>query len=410
MFARTANGLALAVIACLLNLPAVTFAQSASDFRLQPIPSATPRASGPVDADAPVVRSTRPDPVPAPVPPPVASASPTASATPAPTRSPAPQPPTSRSAIVRPSPAPSAAASPLSAATGSPTTQPSVAASASPSASPPPVTKPTAEVSAAASEPAPAVAPSAQGSGNWLWPAAIGLVMAVIALAVWGSRRRRAPLVDADDQWPEEIAQTPAAADAGVSEPRWVDQPATSPQPLAAAIPEQKMRSLPAPNQADIAFILDPVRLSATLTSTSLSYRLSVTNNGALSLSNVLVAGGMISAHASLPVEQQLATDGQMLELLHQIESLSPGETAELAGDLRLPLSQITPIRSGKALLFIPLARFRVEAGDTAALATFVIGETPPVAEAALLPFRIDMGPRIWSRVSRRRVDQTLGN
>ncbi|MEO7248147.1 MAG: hypothetical protein ABIW31_06795, partial [Novosphingobium sp.] len=143
-------------------------------------------------------------------------------------------------------------------------------------------------------------------------------------------------------------------------------------------------------------------------TSTSLSYRLSVTNNGALALSDVVVAGGMISAHASLPVEQQLATDGQMLELLHQIESLGAGETAELKGDLRLPLPQITPIRSGQALLFVPLVRFRVVADSFTALATFVIGETPPVAEAALLPFRIDMGPRIWSQVSRRRVDQSV--
>ncbi len=245
-----------------------------------------------------------------------------------------------------------------------------------------------------------------QSSGSWLWLAGIALGIAALGGAVW-QRRRRARQVLAEDQWPDEIAETPVAG-AQSAAPAPAAKPAIVPPTPAAAPAIQKPLPAISADQSAIALVLDPVRLSATLINTNLSYRLSVTNTGAAALSDVVVAGGMISAHASLPVEQQLATDGQMLDLLHQIDVLGPGETAELSGDLRLPLPQITPIRSGRALLFIPLARFRVETASETTRATFVIGETPPVAEAALLPFRIDMGPRIWSRVSPRRVDRPV--
>ena len=119
-----------------------------------------------------------------------------------------------------------------------------------------------------------------------------------------------------------------------------------------------------------------------------------------------MVAGDMIAAHASMPVEQQLATDGQPLELIDDIGVIAPGEQAELRGEFRVPLSSIQPIQAGSALLYIPLARFRVEADEVTTLATFAIGETPPVAKAALLPFRLDLGPRVWAKISQRQVDR----
>jgi len=114
----------------------------------------------------------------------------------------------------------------------------------------------------------------------------------------------------------------------------------------------------------------------------------------------------MIGAHGAVPVEQQLATDGQPLELRHEIARIEPGERIELSGELRLPLAQINPIRSGAIALFVPLARFRAEATGATTLATFVVGELQQTsASAALLPFRLDLGPRIYSQVSQRRID-----
>ncbi len=148
--------------------------------------------------------------------------------------------------------------------------------------------------------------------------------------------------------------------------------------------------------------------MSATLTSTSLSYRLTVTNKGSQVLGPVVIAGSMVSAHASLPTEAQLATDGQLLEVLHEIATLAPGESAVVAGDLRLPLPEITPIKSGESLLFVPLARFRAEAAETSAIAAFAIGETSAASTGGLLPLRIDMGPRIWNNISRRQIEMAV--
>ena len=153
---------------------------------------------------------------------------------------------------------------------------------------------------------------------------------------------------------------------------------------------------------APVELALHPVKLSASLLATTLNYRLEITNLADFSLEDLVIGGGMISAHASLPVDRQLGTDGQLLTLLHRIPLIGPGETSEVSGDLRLPLNEITPVRSGEALLFIPIARFRVEVMNADATSAWVIGETPPVAAAALLPFRIDLGPRIWARISKR--------
>ena len=58
----------------------------------------------------------------------------------------------------------------------------------------------------------------------------------------------------------------------------------------------------------------------------------------------------------------------------------------------------------------MPLARFRVEAAATGdipltAAQTFVIGELPEQPGAALRPFRLDLGPRTYSRIGQRAVN-----
>ena len=78
-------------------------------------------------------------------------------------------------------------------------------------------------------------------------------------------------------------------------------------------------------------------------------------------------------------------------------------------GEFKLALADITPIRSGKAALFIPLARFRVEAvrrgaPPLVANSTFVVGEDQERPGAALRPFRLDLGPRLYSRIGQREL------
>lgn len=150
--------------------------------------------------------------------------------------------------------------------------------------------------------------------------------------------------------------------------------------------------------------------MNASLVATTLSYRLVVTNRGGTALSALAIEGDMIAAHASLPPESQMAQPAQRLELRHALSALAPGESAEFSGDIRLPLSAITPIRAGNAAYFVPLARFRIEAGEAGGhlqvlARTFVIGETQDFGGAGLRPFRLDLGPRSYSRIDQRAVN-----
>lgn len=142
--------------------------------------------------------------------------------------------------------------------------------------------------------------------------------------------------------------------------------------------------------------------MSASLMATTLSYHLSLTNHTAFALSALAIEGDMIAAHGTLPPEQQVAQKTQQLELRHALAELAPGETAVLSGDIRVPLALIAPIRAGTAAFFVPLARFRVAAGPLIAVQTFVIGEAPETPGAALKPFRLDLGPRTYSKIGQR--------
>ena len=149
--------------------------------------------------------------------------------------------------------------------------------------------------------------------------------------------------------------------------------------------------------------------MSASLMATTLSYALTLTNTTDQPLTALAVEGDMIAAHGSLPADQQIAGDSQRLELRHALVTLAPGESAEFTGDFRLPLATLVPIRAGDAALFVPLARLRIEASTAAGIPlvqvqTWVVGELPEQPGAALRPFRLDLGPRTYSRIGQRTV------
>jgi hypothetical protein len=200
-------------------------------------------------------------------------------------------------------------------------------------------------------------------------------------------------------------------------EPPVVSKP--EPEPLANPEPQPTVAAEPAPQPpapphpaipaTGLAIALEARRMNASLVATTLSYTVRLTNHSAEPLSALAVEGDMISAHASLPPEKQIAGSAQRLELRHALVTLEPGESAEFSGDFRLPLASITPIRAGDAAYFIPLARLRVEASQPSGtqmieVQTFVIGEAPEAAGAALRPFRLDLGPRTYSRLGQRAV------
>jgi MYXO-CTERM domain-containing protein len=355
--------------------PAPLAAQSVSDYRLPGAQTPRPNVQGPVDTDNPVVRGPAAPASAAPPPAPVATAS-----------APGPQPRTSPSAspqprAVQPRPVPSVARPAPVFPTAGPAATPAAAPLLpSPSAGPSPF--PTVQPSFI---PAPAE-PVGEEAGNWPWIAgAAALLLAVLGALLWWRRRRVATDLEIE------------------FEPPVVAVPKPAPEPEPAPLP---VAPLP---KTGLGLALEVRRMNASLMATTLSYNLRLTNHSAEPLSALAIEGDMVAAHASLPPERQIASSGQRLELRHALVALAPGESAEFTGDFRLPLTAITPIRSGNAAFFVPLARLRVEASTPSGSAlveaqTFVVGELPEAPGAALRPFRLDLGPRNYARVGQRAV------
>lgn len=362
-------------------------AQTVPDFRIPGArPTSDPRAQGPVDTDAPIIRSPAPRPTPSPTPVPVASPTPTPSA------------PVSTAPVPRNTAASRAAAAQPRAVAGPP---PSASAAPSPGTQaitpfPLPVSTglPTVTPTTSLIEPTPA---SATSGTYWPWIAgAVALLAAAFAALWWRRRQVRTPQLE----FIPPVVPAPAPPPAPRAEP----QPAPAAEPVR--IPEPQLSAV----LPGLGIALEARRMSASLMATTLSYTLTLTNNSPDTLSALAVEGDMIAAHASLPPEQQIASDGQRLELRHALVTLGPGESAEFKGDFRLPLSALNPIRAGDAAFFVPLARLRVEASTTdgqpvVQVQTYVVGETSDAPGTGLRPFRLDLGPRTYSQIGQRAVN-----
>ena len=382
--AASAGALALALA------PVPLAAQSTDTYRLPgaTVRPAPPGSQGPVDRDNPVVTTAVPrpaqsaTPTPAPTqasPQPSPSAAPAAGATRSPAPRPAPTAPRQGNAAVP-------AASPTTTVAPAPSPQTSEAVPGF-GALPSDIPAPTAVTP-------PAVV--ADDSGwYWKWVAAAAVLLALIFAGLWLRRSLEPAVLQIAFERPIVPAPRPQPA----------AEPAVS--PVAAALPEPRL-SLGLP--AGLGMALEARRMSASLMATTLSYAVTLTNTGTEPLSMLAVEGDMVSAHASLPPEAQIASNGQRLEPRHNLVTLAPGESAEFTGDFRLPLSAVTPIRAGGAAYFVPLARLRVEASTAKGeslvqVQTYVVGEMPDDPAAALKPFRLDLGPRTYSRVGQRAVN-----
>jgi hypothetical protein len=212
--------------------------------------------------------------------------------------------------------------------------------------------------------------------------------LALVALVWW----RRRPLAGI----PLEVPQ--------LERPRVDSSPFAAPEPLSESLvpiapsPPRQPAITPA---EPLQVALEPLRLSLTLMNATLDYRLEVANHGSSPITGLKIGADMISAHASMSREEQLAGPGQGAMPSQTIERLEPGERKVISGAFRVPFSQIVPIRQGKTALLLPLARFRVEAeGARPVVRTFVVGQ--PGEGSALQPFRLDLGPRIYPHLAQR--------
>lgn len=372
-------------------------------FQLPPSPGETGSVQGPVAEDVPPPRAPTPTPTPAPAPAPAPSPAETQGVEPeagAPSVvAPIEIPPPSR---------PEAAVSPdaETASLGEVETEPDDPQSAEAGAGEADTGETTSGSAAdRRAEPYPAQVPLGPASGpgaaagdgglaiSWILIALMLLAAAGAGSALWWWRR---------ESTGREVLIIPT-----IQRPRPVDrqlraEPAPAPPP-AAEQPEEEEEAGPV-NPLRVA--LEPRQLRLSLVNATLSYRLMLTNSGDVPLTDIAISGDMISAHSSLPREQQIAGPDLPLEPIQTIDRLAPGESRTVRGEFRLPLPMIRPIRRGEMALFVPLARLSIAArgenGGSPTVITSVVGQIPPRGARGLQPFRLDLGPRTYSELSQR--------
>jgi hypothetical protein len=344
---------------CLAALLAAPASAALSDFRLpvDPAQQSEPERVGPVAPDVPESRAPAPTPAPTPrrAPPETAEDQPRIVVPNLPAARPAPAPARTADDPVAALPAAAEPAATVTSAPEESSTDLPQPATTAPSPLP------------AASTPSPAD----DGGSWWPWALAVLAGLGIIGFAAWAWLRAR-----------------PIAGPAAVPQlerPRL--GPVPPPAPAAAAEPLQ--------------ITLEPLRLSLTLMNATLAYRLEVANRGAAPIVGLAIGADMIAAHASMTREEQLSGPGEGAATVQRIERLESGESRIVEGEFRVPFSQIVPIRQGRAALLLPLARFRLVAdGAAPVVRTFAVGQ--PGAKAALQPFRLDQGPRVYPTLTQR--------
>lgn len=175
-------------------------------------------------------------------------------------------------------------------------------------------------------------------------------------------------------------------------------------EPVAFDSSESEMHQMDAGDETPLRCSLEATRLSLSLLNVTLSYRLTVSNLSDATMRDIAVGSDMVTAHASIPMDQQIAGAEQVLQPQHRVALLLPGQNAQLSGELRLPISAIHPLRRADAVMFVPLLRLRINAEglEQIVLQTVVIGQKPAGPGAGLRPFRLDLGPRIYGEIGHR--------
>lgn len=416
---RIAASIAVMAMAMALSVPAWAQTADYRNFQLQPQPTQTPRAAGPVAPNGEIPRPATAASTPAPAPATSArpatgtAAQPAAAPTPAPTRSPTPKATTPSPARSTPEPSRSPAPLRTAAASATPTSAtqaPEAVAPASSEPNPPstlPSARSTPDNEAEASPPAPGE-PQRQ---PWLLILGGVAVLLFAASAAWSALRRWNRAED-DSAVSFTARELDEDGDGDItSKPDTPQREAlgNTAEPLPEPIPAAPI-VVTATRAADTpAVSLEARRMSATLVNATLTYRLTITNTGSEPLENMEIGGDMIAAHATRSTEEQLASGTTVLPGLHYVASLAPGESVTLGGDIRLPLAAIRPIRHGQASLFVPLARFSASwtCGDGARksrASTFLVGQLPAGVSDRLQPFRLDLGPRMYGELGQRQL------
>jgi len=172
------------------------------------------------------------------------------------------------------------------------------------------------------------------------------------------------------------------------------------PVPPPAPVPTARPAPAPAPvapvdiGLAGVELHVTGGRLSLSLMNAALTFEVTLRHAGPVPLTGLSLRADLIGAHAALQHEEQLGGPTPDAPVIAQMPILPPGETQTIAGEVRLPLAQVTAIRQGRSSLFVPLLRLALEGeGQDRRTRTVLIG--PPGQSGQVQPVRLDAGPRV---------------
>lgn len=372
---KTRFTLPLAALILSQAVPAV--AQDAQDFSLPPAPapSSTQRAQGPVDDDG--IAPLRPRVIATATPTPTATQAPPTAASPAPTQAPATNPVTAR-----PSAAPArqtiqaadpavARPTPIERGPVVPEVFPPVPAEIG--AQPPGSATPATAAESTLSEPS--VEADTALTSDWRILAGIGTVLALLLAGFVFWRRRKASVIA-----PE------------IERPRVAAPEDNAPAP-----------AIPATTEA-LTIRCEAEKLTRSAVFATLKYRLTLVNRTDMALNDVTIGIDLVSAHASAPMEDQVATPATTLETRHTLPRIAPRQNIAVEGQVQLPLASAQVIFQGRHPLLVPLMRVRIDgAGEGALVKTFVVGQGVPNG-GRVQPFRLDEPPRSYAPIAQREL------
>jgi len=368
-----------------------------------------PAAQGPVDPENPLVapRNPRDDATPTPAPsasPRIVRPAPTATLTPMPTPT---RPPSRARPPVEPEPRPTVTPRPQAEA-------PSPAPTATPveTASPTPLpAEPTPTPSATPTEPD---ASEETGSNTPFLVGGLVVLLLAAGAVLLRKRRRSGRTPSGTPAERETIAAAPVAPEPpqAAPPPRPAAPLATSPRPAPAPVPPASPAAEPmlaaSGDQAEalpLAIAYRPQAIRLSLVFATLAYELDVTNAGSAPTPELELRADLSSAHAAIPVHEQLAPTPASLERKQTLAPLAPGETAKLKGEVRLPLQDVHPLVKGTARFFVPLARFGFVTPDHRLVRrVYTVGPVTPGSEA-LASVRLDAGPRNLRELAAREIE-----
>ncbi|MGV2495543.1 LPXTG cell wall anchor domain-containing protein [Pelagerythrobacter aerophilus] len=380
-----------AVLALALATPSLAQQTgSVRDFRLPPDPDATPtpEVQGPVDPEAEVRTTPRVIPTDTPT-----------TSTPTPTPTPTLTLPASRSTPARPAPADTPRSQPQPAPETAPTATPSPSPTAATDEPAPQPTEFAPSIPPTASVPPATIAePPESGSSMMIWLAALIAALGLAGGAFWYLRRREAlapvpviepPLVRRETPPPQPDGPAPATGEAPAPRPA----PPPPPVPGRTSGPPVTLHAL-------------PVRVSKSMMNATFAFRLTLENQSMDRWEGVSIEADLVTAHGSAPIGEQVADPATALAPLSTLEALEPGDSTEIAGEVRLPLGQVRAIPQGRAAVYVPLLRVRLTASGKQPIArTFLVGQLPDRQGGRLRPFRLDEMPQSYNAIGLRPLD-----